>query len=648
MLSHPQSLQQASSFPSASIQSAPPHSSACHSQNQNIDDDDVHHHATQQLKPSCRTASNCHLNSTIHSVSQENLVPATDSHARVVSHSHVQNPHDVDDEEDMMNFDTIHHTGRNQEMPHVLGHSAAFTSEPLTQTVADGASVIDALLPDAEADSLNVPLQISLGMDASTRTLDRSLLGGSPENDSSARNITLASNAAVFMNPGAVSSPTHGNSNTFPMHVSQSATFAYTQNGVNDNIMLHGGPSSTFSVCVEKESPLGDGTVATEVAAPMLMLRRAALRDTDAIPVVTIPARDEGDDIQAQAECPQPNARMSHPDTMRQDGTGTLSDGEGGIVEAVTSQGATNPAFGCNQISIQDLTKPKSECGDASTSQNAQFSPSSPAYSAVTVTSPAILQPSQSVAAATAAAAAAAAAAATPGDDVNAPRTTSSIPGHNANIIGDAGSIGGSGGINADATLRGDNDIVHDNEAANGFATVTQSNMGAGNGVQSPTSVTAPSGLICPLCKTQFTRRYNLKVHMTSKHSARRDYHCKQCPNAFNRGDSLKRHIATTHRGEKKWRCHYCQRDFGQRPHMKMHIDTVHLKKRDHKCHCGKAFGTRYNLTAHQRTHQQTPKKHVCGVCNKSFALKSSLARHQRNSGHGGIVDGIDDIKPVV
>lgn len=154
------------------------------------------------------------------------------------------------------------------------------------------------------------------------------------------------------------------------------------------------------------------------------------------------------------------------------------------------------------------------------------------------------------------------------------------------------------------------------------------------SGGESPTSITAPQGLSCQICKTVFTRRYNLKVHMTSKHSARRDYQCNQCSNAFNRGDSLKRHIATTHNGEKKWSCPYCKRNFGQRPHMKMHVDTVHLKKRDHKCHCGKAFGTRYNLTAHQRTHQQTPKKHLCIVCKKSFALKSSLARHQRSAAH--------------
>lgn len=35
----------------------------------------------------------------------------------------------------------------------------------------------------------------------------------------------------------------------------------------------------------------------------------------------------------------------------------------------------------------------------------------------------------------------------------------------------------------------------------------------------------------------------------------------------------------------------------------------------------------------------QTPKKHVCAGCRKSFALKSSLARHQRNAGHHGVLD---------
>lgn len=100
----------------------------------------------------------------------------SDSHGHSILHSHVQSPEDVEDSDDAINFDSVHHTARIQEMPSILGHFTAFASKPLPHGVAHGALNKGGLLP--KAGSLNVPLQMPLYLDTSARTIYRSWLGG--------------------------------------------------------------------------------------------------------------------------------------------------------------------------------------------------------------------------------------------------------------------------------------------------------------------------------------------------------------------------------------------------------------------------------------------------------------------------------------
>lgn len=399
--------------------------------------------------------------------------------------------------DDLMGFPGLQ-SNRLQDISSALV-SNAFQPEHISN--ANDPSVMEALIqadPESDPLNMNVHLQMSLNMDPQ-RSIERQVL---PHNDRDPNAQNHAMNQATTALPG-------GNA-TFSMQLPNAMPpLPYTGQGgaiPHPQVLLQG-PNSFSAFPMQTTSKSGND------GSSMMMIARQGLRGHQSQPVLQMAQQD---------------------DLHRRQVFG-----------------------GSNQMSIQDLTKPKTE------HQDAHFSPASPSYSAVTISPPTLLQTSQGI-----------------------PKTVAGV--------------------------------VPPSQA---------------NG-ESPTSVTTPPGLSCHICKTRFTRRYNLKVHMTSKHSDKRDFQCDQCPNAFNRVDSLKRHIATTHRKEKKWSCEVCHKNFGQRPHMKMHIDTVHLKKRDHICHCGKAFGTRYNLNAHQRTHLQTPKKHLCLVCKKSFALKSSLARHQRNASH--------------
>lgn len=498
--------------------------------------------------------------------------------------------------DEIVHFDALRSVSRSQDMTSNLPQPSAFVSEPLSQEIPDGGLTIDALLPETESDTLQMPMSLQvplvMNLDGSRREAVRSLIDTSAEGDTAVRgtNIQASVGEHVHTSEGAVGSNTHM---SLPLHASQHIGFGYHTNNGGDSPMLQRGSSAAFTIPDLKDNGFDEAAVDPEAVEPMLLLGRSFQREIMDSTRDTGIRREANNCVNTENVLEVPNGFLQVKGEKRLE-TAAVSR------EIGDARGETPTEIGSTQRSIRGLMKPKTNVVNVST-QNPQLSPSSPAYSAVTTSPSAMIQTSQSLAVV---------------EVRNRPTKASLF----TNMTAEANGVGVSVNVVGGET--------------NASGTVTQSNIGGNNKTQFPKPTTVSQGLVCPICKTQFTRRYNLKVHMSSKHSARRDYHCKQCPNAFNRGDSLKRHIATTHRGEKKWRCSYCQRDFGQRPHMKMHIDTVHLKKRDHKCHCGKAFGTRYNLTAHQRTHQQIPKKHLCGVCNKSFALKSSLARHQRNSGH--------------
>lgn len=547
-----------------------------------------------------------------------------------VAHSSMRNPDDDQVSDDIMAFDGIPPVSRSQDISCSLAQSNTFGTEPLTHGVTDGG--LDTLLPETR-EILHIPLSASVGIDNGGRSLDRPLLGSSVEANPTVQ-MSNRPNTGGFLSSEGIIVGASGIAN-FSMHVPRSPVCAYNASNAGVGLSLHGSASDCYSLPIVKDNPLEGGMVAEEVAEPMLMLGRNIAHGSSGN--MTPCNEENGLMIRGYAA----EAATSAMRIEREDGATVAGVPSG--ERCVSQQG---PRFGLEspQMETTSRNKPKAECAEMS-SQDAQSSPSSPVYSAVTISPPAAVQTCHGVSETVALVGA--------GQNNAVSTTLSDTAGRacdgnvrHANGMGD-GSLnvtddGAEIGVIANRRVTG----TSISGGTGGAATVTQSNLSGGNNglsscVKAP--VGSALGLVCPICGTQFTRRYNLKVHMSSKHSARRDYHCKQCPNAFNRGDSLKRHIATTHRGEKKWRCPYCQRDFGQRPHMKMHIDTVHLKKRDHKCHCGKAFGTRYNLSAHQRTHQQTPKKHLCIVCNKSFALKSSLARHQRNSGHGVCLDTIED-----
>uniref|UniRef100_A0A1B6FYG6 Zinc finger protein 865 n=1 Tax=Cuerna arida TaxID=1464854 RepID=A0A1B6FYG6_9HEMI len=179
----------------------------------------------------------------------------------------------------------------------------------------------------------------------------------------------------------------------------------------------------------------------------------------------------------------------------------------------------------------------------------------------------------------------------------------------------------------------------------------------------------------CPVCKTEFSRKYHLIRHnyQTGCDGTKRpSFPCQVCGRVFNRKDNLREHLRA-HAGQtkrkKRYTCETCNKEFvgisllnmHKRTHMTGVVDgdrpfscdfcskkfpsnsafkkhrRKHTGERPFECtFCYARFAAKETLNRHLRTHTGI-KPHVCQYCGKGFIQASQLRAHVfHHSGEGG------------
>lgn len=154
----------------------------------------------------------------------------------------------------------------------------------------------------------------------------------------------------------------------------------------------------------------------------------------------------------------------------------------------------------------------------------------------------------------------------------------------------------------------------------------------------------------CNICEKKCISAHNLNTHMTV-HSDTRPHQCNNCDKSFKyKKDYMKHRIE--HGDEKPFKCDLCPKTYLKNRTLKDHREThlyrykckicdkvfalessliphqlIHKGIADFRCEaCDLCFPTKQRLKIHSASH--TAKKYYCEVCNKYFRSKSYLKRH--------------------
>ncbi|XP_077287562.1 uncharacterized protein LOC143912191 [Arctopsyche grandis] len=132
----------------------------------------------------------------------------------------------------------------------------------------------------------------------------------------------------------------------------------------------------------------------------------------------------------------------------------------------------------------------------------------------------------------------------------------------------------------------------------------------------------------CLLCNKNFKYRHKAELHVRSDHIQEKPFKCNECTKTFAASHYLRRHISGVHE-KKKFICEKCQRAFSRRYEL-----TTHEKSHNNQPHisclystCDKKFYAKFLMKKHF-LNSHADKMLICDECGKAFRLKYRLMKH--------------------
>jgi len=140
---------------------------------------------------------------------------------------------------------------------------------------------------------------------------------------------------------------------------------------------------------------------------------------------------------------------------------------------------------------------------------------------------------------------------------------------------------------------------------------------------------------LCMNCGEYFKLRGNFKIHIQNRiKEGALKYVCDQCNHSFCTRTSLIHHLQFEHPGTGSVKCYKCCLKFETQDQLDNHTEKIHFQETFECDSCEKSFAKKENLLRHQIDHKSSDYMRCdfkCDKCQSVFRWKTSFQRHMKD-----------------